>query len=310
MMYLMNEMIFLLLATALLSMLLGRFLCTSDERAVLAEKKCCQAELLQMQKQRDEWETRSNHWRAKLEESTEQLAEKTYLTSSLETQLEVAAKERESLLIEVNKNDICKARLSSVLEQLECVQSQLQASLAKFEQSQAKIKQLTTANSGLEEEIKQVKQQFDALLKRKSAYKKHCYALRDHNEALKLTESEYYQLKESFAELNQEHQKLIRLNTKLQENQKNLALLQKLQAENKELHALREQAAQLLEERDQLYEDNQYLQNELANVSAEHEEHRKLLHKLMSQRDDFLSRLHAVSSVVGAMNVGRDEQEE
>jgi len=302
--HLINEMIFLLLATACISALLGRFLCKSNERTILAEKKQCQTELTRIQKQRDEWEIRANHWQSKLEETNENLAEQTYAKSSLETQIEAAAKERENLLMEVKKNDIYKARLASVNQQLKTNQSQLKTLLKKFEHAQAKINQLSESNTTLEEKLVHLKQHFDDMLDKNKAFKQHCHSLRTSNEELKATENEYYQLKESFAELSQEHQKLIRQNAKLQANQKHLAEFKKLQNENKALHALRDEVTQLIEERDQLHEENQYLQNELTSISAAHDEQSEILQRLMSQRDDFLSRLHAVSSVVGAMSVG------
>lgn len=281
MIYLINEIVFLLLATAFVSALLGRFLCKSNERAISGEKKQCLAELTQVQKQRDSWEIQSNQWQKKLVETDEKLANKEYEKNSLKTQLDASEKERADLLIEVKKNDVCKAKVASLTEELKTGQAQLHIALKKIENLQNKIVEVTQKNSALEENLDQAKR-FG----------------RDMTEKHNVLQENYQQLEQENKALQLDRQALLKLQK----------IHQKLEMESKDLPALRRKVKALTEERNTLQKANQHLQEQLASISAAHDEQAEIVLRLMSQRDDFLSRLNAVSSVVGAMGINTTEE--
>ncbi len=303
--YLINEVFFLLLATACLSALLGRFLCKSNERMILAEKKHCQAELTQVHKQRDEWEIRSHQWQKKFADVNEQLASQTYATNSLQTQLEASEQEREHLLIELKKYDICKTKIASLAEELKANQTQLQLTLKKFDLTQRQVALLTKTNTELEEKLSSAKLLTDNLMEQHQALKHEHSGLQTHCTALKKIETEYYQLKEQQANLSEE---ILRLQKQYRTAQLELLSLAKLQAQyqqllqdSKDLPALKKKVKQLLTERTDLTEQVNYLRQQLDSIVVAHNEQSEVILKLVSQRDSLLSRLQAVSSVVGAV---------
>ncbi len=310
--YLINEMMFLLLATAIISGLLGRFLCKSNDRGLFAEKKQCLSELTSIQKQRDDWEVRANQWQKKFEEANEKLATHEYDKNSLQSQLESTEQERQSLLQEVKKVDLYKAKWDSTSEELACLQAQLQNALKKLDMAQQKIAQLNESNSTLEEKLEKLKQHLINQVEKNQAFKEHCHHLRANNQELKVIEKDYLQLKQNFDELSGDHHQLKVDNEDLLLDREKLERLQtqyeNLAEESKDLSELRQKTSSLTKERNKLRSKAQQLQHQLASISEAHDEQVEMVHRLISQRDDFLSRLHAVSSVVGAMGVSEQHE--
>lgn len=281
MLHLIHEMIFLLLTTALVSALLGRFWCTSNERDIAAEKNACLSELKNLQKQRDKWEVSANKWQQKFAEMDEKLSFKEQEKNNLCMQLAAAEKESEQLLVKLKKADICKSKLSAAQEELNACQAEYQISLKRLQDAKKQLGLVTESHHNAQEQLEKTKQHLLEAVNKNKAFRKHYDALQANNQQLQQKEADYYALKETIAELSQENQQL----------RQNKSSLQSKLASFK-----------------QLYQENQDLHSELDALTAAHDELETTIKDLIRQRNDCLSRLHAVSSVVGAVNAESDDE--
>ncbi len=287
--YLITEMVVLLSISMLIAWFAGRYLCKSGERKEFDEKQTCLAQLAELQAKHHKLVGQHKILTEENEAFTQQV-------NQLSLQVEDFEEERKKLILGVQKNSVYVAQIKSLSSELLNSETQLKSSLEE-------ISLLTDNNNELKANLHQLK---NVLNQEKDTCSQQKLALQDLEEAQKRQGIEYTQLQRKHTNTKKElHDCLLKYNTKeskvnilSSEHESIVKRLQNAEADNqhlnKELSVLKQQHTEV---------SSQY-----KTLDELHHNHQEIIERLTYERDDFLARLHAISSVVAA--VGTEQKVE
>lgn len=287
--YLITEMAILLSISMLIAWLAGRYLCKSGERQEYDEKQACLIQLNELQNKQRKQQQHCETLEAENENLSQQL-------QSCSTQVEALEEERKQLILGVQKNSVYAAQIKSLSSELLNSETQLKSSLEE-------ISSLTNSNKKLKTSLHQLQ---TSLNKEKDQASQQKIALQDLEEARKRQQIEQTLLQKKYDKTKKElHEALLQYNTK--ESKVNI-LSSEHDSIAKRLQNAEENNQQLTTELTQLQHIHEEISRKYEALNQLHHNHQEIIDKLTLERDDFLARLHAISSVVSA--VGTEQKVE
>jgi chromosome segregation ATPase len=276
------ELIAILLLTAIIGLLMGRFLCKSGESEEKRAKdkvsyslKSAQSDLVSLQVKADnQQETIKLH-----EQNLSQLEQD---KSNLSSRLESSELQSQTLLLELKELEKYRTRYEALSKEFE-VQSELMEELR------------TQKGSGLEE-IEQFKVQTNTL-------KQNIANMEEENSGIVAYKNKQEELLDELVTVNKNQEKTIQELTLLKdENSVRLEEGEKLQTELEQQVKENREEIEKLKEIEEEYSVYKEAFNEEKLLKLE-----KRLEVLYEEREDLTSRLRAISSVVNAVGVEEED---
>lgn len=287
------ELIAILLLVAIIGLFMGRFLCKSGETEERLQKKRIISTLKSTQ--------------IDLEKSEEKITEQTSLLTQQKEHISQLEEDIVNLNMRLNSSETQRVALLENLKELEKYKSRFEALSKEFQVQSQIVERLKGEKESKIEEVEGLNTSIKVLQQNKQELEHQTSKLKEELEvALDSNRGQNQQIKE-LHQLNDNHIKTINEITKQQEelNQKLTQSLAELEQLQTELQA-KEKAYEKLNNAYSEYQNGINVDSErLAFLEKEYEELGKNFNTILVERDDLLSRIRAISSVVGA--VGIDE---
>ena len=288
------ELIAILILAAIIGVLMGRFLCKSGETEERLEKekvitafKSIKHDLIESQDRFEEQSSIMMHQKERISILEQD-------NSNFQMQLNSSEAERQKLLEELKELEKYRSRFEALSQefdfqsqQVESIKSEKAQQLEEIESQKTNINVLEHALSELESKHAKVEAELDQALEvnRKEQQKlKEVYHLNDISmTALNDMTDQREQLSEELKEKREESK---RLGDLLHEREEDFALLEKEFAAYKQSFNIDDERLS-------------YLEKEFETLSQN-------FNTVLTDRDDLLSRIRAISSVVGAVGVNEE----
>jgi len=302
------ELIVVLIIIAIIGIIMGRFLCKSGEKEVREEKKKVVYAHKKAQHQIGIYENQIEKKTSENHQLESQLSDLKQKYSNAQTALSISDNQREKLLKDLKIFEKYKSRFEALQDEFKLHNRLVDELKGQKIKNLEKIGELESLKSNQEKSIENLNKKYqesnseiarlEALIKEKNLS----------------TEELELKLKEKYKAIIEEKESLYE---KLEE-EKNRAYKDTIQDHRNTMEALKEEHTtsyiELKKEKERIEDEYETFKlnfnfdsDRLASLERDYEKMYNTLNSIIGERDDLISRLRAISSVVGAVSVEKHE---